>query len=104
MSDPTYSGTPRPQDISEPLGIDNNSARRLHFRGRSGCDEGRLHVDHDQRRLVGFEAVEKMQAAAAVKAAADDHLANLGSMHSAGKLRYLPGPWISWRAAGVSKN
>ncbi|MEC8199427.1 MAG: hypothetical protein VX085_07690, partial [Pseudomonadota bacterium] len=71
-----------------------NSTRRRHFRGRSECDEGRLHVDHDQRRLVGLEAVEEMQAAAAVKDAVDDLLADLGSMHSASKLQYLPGTRI----------
>ena len=41
---------------------------------------------------------------AAVKDAVDDLLANLGSMHNAGKLRYLPGQCIAWRAAGVPKD
>ncbi|MEC8164266.1 MAG: hypothetical protein VX079_06865 [Pseudomonadota bacterium] len=63
-----------------------------------------MHVDHDQRRLVGLEAVEEMQAAAAVKDAVDDLLADLGSMHSAGKLQYLPGPRIAWRSARVPKD
>ena len=63
-----------------------------------------MHVDHDQRHLVGLEAVEEMQAAAAVKDAVDDLLADLGSMHGAGKLQYLPGPRLEWRAAGLLKD
>ena len=76
-----YQGAQGPQRVGEALDVDDDPARRRHLGGRPGCDERRLHIDHDERGLRRRETVEQMQPSAPGEDPVDDFLTNSDGMH-----------------------